>query len=52
MGLRAGIVEERKATQGHGRMHGGPSPVTPKGNKNALKRGSTWSSDIFYSGNA
>jgi hypothetical protein len=22
MGLRAGIVEERKATQGHGRMHG------------------------------
>jgi uncharacterized protein YjcR len=39
MGLRAGIVEERKATQGHGRMHGGPSSGAPKGNKNALKHG-------------
>jgi hypothetical protein len=29
MGLRAGIVEERKATQGHGRMHGGPPDRGP-----------------------
>jgi hypothetical protein len=39
MSLRARVVEERKATQGHGRMHSGPSPGAPKGNKNALKHG-------------
>jgi uncharacterized protein YjcR len=39
MSLRAGVLEERKATREHGRMHGGPSPGAPKGNKNALKHG-------------
>jgi hypothetical protein len=33
MSLRAGVLEERKATREHGRMHGGPNLVAPKGNK-------------------
>jgi hypothetical protein len=43
-----GVAVKRRC-QGHGRMHGGPSPVTPKGNKNALKHGRSFGVPLQFS---